>query len=226
MLNYRACLRHALDISTHRATLRHGQTRLLQTNAHSVVRKTDTGPTNLSEVDKLSRSNEEPWGKSAVAANQKKWERNALKRPLPHRRRGAERPDTQRQGAERNGTRRGVERPGTHEEESRPMGARKGIGQLDINKIGKRDSNMSERDWNNRKRELQYLKDPLELATFVKNELRKDRVTEMLQLTRMASHSMQCIVSWNHIIDYYLANEKVNNALKVYNEVRLPHRGR
>jgi pentatricopeptide repeat protein len=69
--------------------------------------------------------------------------------------------------------------------------------------------------------ELRHLQDPLELATFVRNELGKDRVEEMLQLTRMASHSMQCVVSWNHIIDHYLAKERVNDALKVYNDVCL-----
>lgn len=86
-------------------------------------------------------------------------------------------------------------------------------------KLGKRDPQMSDSEWNRRKRELRHLQDPLELATFVQNELRKDKITEMLQLVRMASHSMQCIVSWNHIVDYYLAHERVNDALKVYNEV-------
>ena len=85
--------------------------------------------------------------------------------------------------------------------------------------MGKRDPSMSTSDWNRRKRELQYLKDPLDLANFVKKELAKDKSTEMLQLVRMASHSMQCIVSWNHIIDHLLAKEKVTEALKIYNEV-------
>jgi pentatricopeptide repeat protein len=88
-------------------------------------------------------------------------------------------------------------------------------------KLGRRDPQISDSDWNRRKMELRHLQDPLELATFVRNELGKDRVEEMLQLTRMASHSMQCVVSWNHIIDHYLAKERVNDALKVYNDVRL-----
>ncbi|KAF1836217.1 pentatricopeptide repeat protein-like protein [Decorospora gaudefroyi] len=86
--------------------------------------------------------------------------------------------------------------------------------------LGRRDFQVSDSDWNRRKRELRHLQDPLELATFVKNELRKEKVEEMLQLVRMASHSMQCIVSWNHIIDYYLAKERVNDALKVYNDMK------
>lgn len=88
-------------------------------------------------------------------------------------------------------------------------------------KLGKRDPTISETDWNNRKRELRHLQDPLELANFVRKELGKGKATEMLQLVRMASHSMQCVVSWNHIIDHYLAQERVNDALKVYNDVRI-----
>lgn len=93
-----------------------------------------------------------------------------------------------------------------------------------LSKLGKRDPSVSVSDWERRKKELRHLQDPLELATFVAKELRKDKVTEMLQLVRMGSHSMQCIVSWNHIIDHYLAKERVNDALKVYNEVRLVYR--
>jgi pentatricopeptide repeat protein len=88
-------------------------------------------------------------------------------------------------------------------------------------RLGRRDPSMTDSEWNRRKRELRYLQDPLELATFVRNELKKDKPDEMLQLVRMASHSMQCIVSWNHIIDHYLAKERVNDAIKVYNDVRM-----
>lgn len=83
---------------------------------------------------------------------------------------------------------------------------------------------MSETDWNRRKRELRYLQDPMELAAFVRAELKKDKVNEVKQLVQMASHSMPCVVSWNHIIDYLLAKEKVNDALKVYNDVSILER--
>jgi hypothetical protein len=90
-------------------------------------------------------------------------------------------------------------------------------------KVGRRAATkMSTSDWNKRRAELRFLRDPLELATFVKKELAKGKSAEMLQLVQMASHSMECIVSWNHIIDHYLAKEKVNDALKVYNDVRAP----
>lgn len=87
--------------------------------------------------------------------------------------------------------------------------------------FGKRDPSMTNSEWDRRKRELQYLRDPLELALFVKQELRKGKAKEMLQLVRMASHSMQCIVSWNHLLDHLLAVGRISDALKVYNEVRL-----
>ncbi|CBX99870.1 hypothetical protein IAQ61_002902 [Plenodomus lingam] len=87
-------------------------------------------------------------------------------------------------------------------------------------RLGPRDPRIPEKDWNRRKRELRYLQDPLELATFVSKELRKDRVEEMLQLVIMASHSMECIVSWNHIIDYYLSKERIKDAIKVYNDMK------
>ncbi|RMZ71518.1 pentatricopeptide repeat [Pyrenophora seminiperda CCB06] len=87
-------------------------------------------------------------------------------------------------------------------------------------KLGPRDPRMSDSDWNRRKRELQHLKDPLDLAVFVKRELGKGKVEEMLQLVRMACHSMQCVVSWNHIIDHQLDNGRINDAFKVYNEMK------
>lgn len=88
-------------------------------------------------------------------------------------------------------------------------------------KLGKKPLGMSDTDWNRRKRELRYLQDPLDLAQFVRAELNKDKVDEMKQLVQMASHSMACVVSWNHIIDHYLAKSQVSNAIKVYNDVRM-----
>ncbi|KAF2191041.1 pentatricopeptide repeat protein [Zopfia rhizophila CBS 207.26] len=87
-------------------------------------------------------------------------------------------------------------------------------------RLGRRDPRIPLKDWHNRKNELQYLADPLELATFVKKELVKGKTTEMLQLVRMASNSMQCVVSWNHIIDHYLAKGQIAQAIKVYNDMK------
>ena len=86
-------------------------------------------------------------------------------------------------------------------------------------KLGRRDPSIPSSDWNNRRKELQYLADPLELAEFVKAELKKGKSKEMLQLVRMASNSMQCIVGWNHIIDNQLKEGHVAQAVKIYNDV-------
>ncbi|KAF2473338.1 pentatricopeptide repeat protein-like protein [Lindgomyces ingoldianus] len=94
------------------------------------------------------------------------------------------------------------------------------IGVQVSRKVGRRDPSISSKDWRSRKMELQYITDPLELADFVKKELNKDKTAEMLQLVRMASNSMQCIVSWNHIIDYYLIKGWVSRAVKIYNEMK------
>jgi pentatricopeptide repeat protein len=147
------------------------------------VRKQKWAPKYQPEVQKLSSRGKDPWKASAVAANQKKKERAALRQPAME----------------------------------------KVYDTPNLAKLGRPDPSISERDWNNRKRELRHLQDPLELAHFVKNELRKGKEAEMWQLVRMASHSMQCIVSWNHLIDHYLSKERVGEALKVYNDVRGSH---
>lgn len=84
--------------------------------------------------------------------------------------------------------------------------------------LGKRDPRMTPAEWDRRRRELHHLHDPLQVAAFVRQQLAKGKSKEMLQLVRMASHSMQVVVSWNHIIDH-LMKTSVSAAMKVYNEV-------
>lgn len=83
----------------------------------------------------------------------------------------------------------------------------------------RRDPAIPLADWNKRRKELQHLADPLELANFVQKELAKGKETEMLQLVRIASRSMNCVVGWNHIIKRTLEQGKISQALKFYNEV-------
>ncbi|KAH3917932.1 hypothetical protein HBH56_046770 [Parastagonospora nodorum] len=190
MLNCRACLWRCIEAVDAPAGnvqrlrrhvnpfLRPGQRRL-QSTREDVVRKKEWKPRYQSETDRLSSKKKDPWSTSAVAANQKKRERAALRQE-----------------------------------------PQKVYDTPNLAKLGSRDPDVSDRDWNNRKRELRHLQDPLELAVFVKSELRKGKAAEMLQLVRMASHSMACIVSWNHIIDHYLANERIADAMKVYNDMK------
>ena len=69
------------------------------------------------------------------------------------------------------------------------------------------------------KKQLRYLKDPLKLAEHVRKILRDDDFESALALVRTASRDTQCIVSWNHLIDWQLSRQKMNGAIKTYNEV-------
>lgn len=72
------------------------------------------------------------------------------------------------------------------------------------------------------RKHLSYLKDPLKLADFVRTTLRSNDFETALEVTRAASKSMQCTVSWNHLVDYQLEQKKINAAIKTYNEVCKP----
>ncbi|KAK5160302.1 hypothetical protein LTR04_004561, partial [Oleoguttula sp. CCFEE 6159] len=68
--------------------------------------------------------------------------------------------------------------------------------------------------------ELKYLKDPLKLADHVRQVLRENDEEKAHALVRLASKDMQCTVSWNHVIDWQMSRNKVNAALKTYNEMK------
>lgn len=68
--------------------------------------------------------------------------------------------------------------------------------------------------------ELRYLKDPLKLSEHVKYTLRCDKPEKALELCRLASKTMSCVVSWNAVIDSLMRKYKINEALKVYNEMK------
>ncbi|KAK1812134.1 hypothetical protein LTR12_013467 [Friedmanniomyces endolithicus] len=69
-------------------------------------------------------------------------------------------------------------------------------------------------------KELQWLGDPAKLADHVHYTLRCDNPDKALELCRMASTNMQCIVSWNHCLDWFMKQGRVQDALKVYNEMK------
>lgn len=71
-----------------------------------------------------------------------------------------------------------------------------------------------------REMELRYAEDPVVLAKFVQERLAKGYEKEMLDLVRLASkRGINCVVSWNHIINYQYKHGNVSNAYKIYNEV-------
>ena len=69
------------------------------------------------------------------------------------------------------------------------------------------------------RKHLQYLKDPLKLADHVRRMLRADNFDETLEVVRAASKTVQCTVSWNHLIDWQLSKGRMNAAIKTFNEV-------
>jgi len=73
-------------------------------------------------------------------------------------------------------------------------------------------------DWAVRK-ELQYLKDPVDAAYHVRAVLKKGDFEHAAHLTRLATKTMNVVVSWNHLIEYQLGKDSIHHALKLYNEV-------
>ena len=67
--------------------------------------------------------------------------------------------------------------------------------------------------------ELDYLRDPIALAQNVTFRLQEDDYDRALDLVRVASSRLSCVVSWNHLIDYSMAKGRVVPALKTYQEV-------
>ncbi|KAJ9663588.1 hypothetical protein H2201_005549 [Coniosporium apollinis] len=70
------------------------------------------------------------------------------------------------------------------------------------------------------RKELEYLKDPLELANYVRKMLAQGKEQKAADIVRLASKDRQCTVSWNHLIDYEMSKGRVNAAFKTYNDMK------
>ncbi len=68
-------------------------------------------------------------------------------------------------------------------------------------------------------KQLRYLKDPLKLADYVRKTLLRDDFETAQKVVRAASKDVQCVVSWNHLVDWQLNKGSMNAAIKTYNEV-------
>ena len=244
MLNCRACLWRCIDALDTPVTVSASKSLLLHRNVTSAfaqgqqrsIRTAPPASDNDSfdrpgrderpdaplhnEVRSVAHTEYEPWRNSTQAASLRKKVRGSTTRPPKFR--GDSNADT------RNGGYMKIASGGQFRKDRNDItdgptyksdGSKKVAEVTSQRKLGRRDPSMSSIDWNRRRKELQYLSDPLELATFVKKELLKDKATEMLQLVQMASHSMQAVVSWNHLIDYHLAKGRVSQAFKIYNDV-------
>ncbi|KAK5132793.1 hypothetical protein LTR08_008594 [Meristemomyces frigidus] len=69
-------------------------------------------------------------------------------------------------------------------------------------------------------KELQYLPDPIKLAEHVRYTLRCNDADKALALVRLASKTRSCVVAWNHIVNWYMQRGYVNDALRIYNEMK------
>ena len=68
--------------------------------------------------------------------------------------------------------------------------------------------------------QMQFLKDPLKLATAVLDRLRIGDVESGRTLIRLSDkEKVENVVSWNHLMDYEISTGNMKAALKTYNEV-------
>ncbi|PVH85623.1 hypothetical protein DL98DRAFT_557841 [Cadophora sp. DSE1049] len=67
---------------------------------------------------------------------------------------------------------------------------------------------------------LSYLNDPLKLADFVRQTLRKDNFAFAEEIVRAASKNTLCVVSWNHLVEWQLSKGKMNAAISTFNEMK------
>ena len=70
-------------------------------------------------------------------------------------------------------------------------------------------------------KELDFLKDPLRLASHVSNLLRDNRIAKSINLIRASQRlGIKNIVSWNHLLAYLMHTGRVAEAVDAYNQVR------
>ncbi|KAF2765227.1 hypothetical protein EJ03DRAFT_217225 [Teratosphaeria nubilosa] len=68
--------------------------------------------------------------------------------------------------------------------------------------------------------EMKWLADPLKFTEHVHYTLRCDKPDKALELCRMASSRIKCVVAWNHCIDWHLKNGQYSEGLRIYNEMK------
>ena len=88
------------------------------------------------------------------------------------------------------------------------------------NESGKTPNGIAIRDKKALTKELRYLGDPLKLAEHVHYTLRSNKPEKALDLCRLASKDGEIVVSWNHIVDWHMSKGKVDDAIKIYNEMK------
>ncbi|CAK7202465.1 hypothetical protein SEUCBS139899_005188 [Sporothrix eucalyptigena] len=67
---------------------------------------------------------------------------------------------------------------------------------------------------------LRFLQDPYNISKAVEGMIKKGKFEEALHLTRAACKDKKVEVSWNLLIDYQMRNHRLNNAIKLFNEMK------
>lgn len=66
---------------------------------------------------------------------------------------------------------------------------------------------------------LDRLDDPWTIGKYVEKALARGAFEEAYRLVEKASKKHQLIVSWNYLIDHQLKQDKIKDAIKLYNDV-------
>ncbi|KAI9641347.1 hypothetical protein NHQ30_010149 [Ciborinia camelliae] len=67
---------------------------------------------------------------------------------------------------------------------------------------------------------LKQLQDPLQLANYIRKLLSDDDFEKALLYVRSASKNVECVVSWNHLIEWQFSKGLLNPAIKTFNEMK------
>jgi hypothetical protein len=70
-------------------------------------------------------------------------------------------------------------------------------------------------------KQLSLMDDPYHIAQYVEQALQRNAFDEALLLVQKASKDKKVVVAWNHLIDHQLNNDKLKNAIKLYNDVSI-----
>ena len=82
-------------------------------------------------------------------------------------------------------------------------------------------SNVTNTQLNRLKLELPWLgADRIKVLRRTKELLKEGRQAEALELVRLSSKNIECTIAWNAVLEDLMQQGKVNEAFKVYNDVR------
>ncbi|EME41819.1 hypothetical protein DOTSEDRAFT_110529, partial [Dothistroma septosporum NZE10] len=88
------------------------------------------------------------------------------------------------------------------------------------NRPKKTEAALSPRDEKALRTEVEWLKDPKKFADHVHYTLRNNQPDKALDLCRIASRKQDCVVAWNHTIDWHVQQGRYARAIEIYNEMK------